>query len=274
MNQKKNQQKETAFYCSSVYHLVNLSRAAQSVYDVGMSLTKGEEDAEFFASAKQLADYIGYEVKQIKRARAELTELGFFELKRERDFDTNVYRVLTHKQWAERHPGQCAEKVVMPWEGEGDPLGQKLYAASAGEKSLRDYQTLLLRRTEISEDIIVDEFRMFLRRWKPNGPRDASCWFDRFFDTLKWRTALARDIDRLVFRIYEETGHVFPHFWQQFLSAMLNKDGLTVEQVVERYKAHVANRGLMKDFCTQADVTRARLAKHMAAKISPGAAIQ
>lgn len=239
-----------------------------------MSLTKGEENAEFWASAQQLAEYLGYSEKQIRRGRDELAEIGFFELIRERDFGTTIYRVLTHKQWAEHHPGQCAKKVAMPWEGEGDPLGQKLYAASAGEKKLREHQTLLLRRTEIPEDVIIDEFRTFLQRWKPNGPRDASCWFDRFFDTLKRSTALARDLDRLVFRIYEETGQVFPHFWQQFLSTMLNKDGLTVEQVVERYKAHVANKGRMQDFCTHADAARMRLMKRMAAKSSPGATIQ
>lgn len=175
MNHKKSQQRETAFYCSSVYHLVHLSRVAQSVYDIGMSLTKGEETSEFYASAKQLADYLGYNERQIRRGREELTEVGFFELIRERNFDTTIYRVLTHKQWAEKHPDQCAEKVEMPWAGEGDPLGQKLYAASAGERKLRDHQTLLLRRTEITEEIIVEEFRTFLTRWKPNGPRDASC---------------------------------------------------------------------------------------------------
>jgi hypothetical protein len=118
----------------------------------------GYRDRRFFAGPKATADYFGVSESTIRRHRKALEKSGFFELERRGVNSTNKYRVLTHEEWAEKHPGSCVERLEMPWDHENDPLGQRLFAVSGGDVHFLPYQILQLHATGLEDEAIVEHF--------------------------------------------------------------------------------------------------------------------
>jgi hypothetical protein len=97
-----------------------------------------------------------------------------------------VYQVVPHTEWAKQHAGECAEKMD-PWEVKDDPLAIRLHTVSAGRVKYRGaFQMAALRKTGLSEDEIVDCFRMFVAEEFNNG---GGQWSSAPYRFLQWLRA-------------------------------------------------------------------------------------
>jgi hypothetical protein len=147
------------YHCSAEWHLARLSPASRVVYPHALRLSR--KSGKFCGSAVGLAEYFAYERHAIGRSLRELVETGFFVLLEKGTFESNIYKVLPHTEWAAANPGRCTSKVEMPWAGEGDPLGQQLWIASGSRIKFRDDQVQFLRKLGLSEPEIVSQFEKF-----------------------------------------------------------------------------------------------------------------
>jgi hypothetical protein len=118
-------------------------------------------------SISNLAGYLGYEERAVRRGYNHLRESGFFELIEDgsKSFETNVYRVLSHNQWAASHPGQCTLKVSMPWTGEGDPLGTKMFMATGQRVKPKACEIQAIRKVQedrnLADNTVFEEFEAY-----------------------------------------------------------------------------------------------------------------
>jgi hypothetical protein len=160
---------ENEFYhCSAEWHLARLRQVCALIYPVMLRVSSAESGPRigsianrFFGSANSLASYLGYSESQILIGFKELQELGFIELQDSRKFAPNVYRVLRHDEWAQRHPGQCTSKVKYPWTGEGDLFGGSLWIASGSRVKFQPNQIRGLRNLGFSDGVILAHFENF-----------------------------------------------------------------------------------------------------------------
>jgi hypothetical protein len=156
------------FYCSAEWHLREFnSRLAPVLYFWGHKLSY--KSGCFFASVESVAEYFCCNRSTVFRAFQELESGGWIEAIRREPGKAVVYRFLNHDDWAEMHSGMCIEKDVMPWEGQGDPLGKALYAASGGLARFLPRQMNGLRKFGFTDDEIVLEFQIFLSRTPQSG---------------------------------------------------------------------------------------------------------
>ena len=149
-----------AFHCCAERHLARLKPRAALVYPFALRISKHSK--RFACSASSVGDFLGLHRTTVLRAYHQLADIGFFELLERGHFDVNIYRVLRHDEWANEHPGLCATKSEFPWTGDGDPLGQKLYAISGARVKFKEFQVKEYRATGLDESTIVllfDEFR-------------------------------------------------------------------------------------------------------------------
>ena len=147
----------TRFHCCSEWHLARLkSPTANLIYTFALRISKTSH--RFACSAAGVADFLGLHRTTVLRAYHELRDAGFFELLEYGQFDSSIYRVLTHDEWKEKYPGRCTVKEQFPWSGEGDPLGRKLYAASGCRVMFKEFQVNNYRKTGVDEATIVALF--------------------------------------------------------------------------------------------------------------------
>lgn len=143
--------------CSSEFHLSKLnSKYSPLIYSTGYRLSK--KSGKFFCSALSLAGYFGCHRNTIYAGLKELTSSGFFQILYKQTFDVTIYAVLSHTEWANLHPNECAEKLEFPWSPEDDALGKQLYAASGGKIKLLPHHPKLLRKTGLTDEQIVSRF--------------------------------------------------------------------------------------------------------------------
>jgi len=64
-------------------------------------------DSVFWASAAKVALHFGFSKSTAHKAMRTLRKTGLFEWQGVSDKGTNRYRVISHKDWAQKHPGQC-----------------------------------------------------------------------------------------------------------------------------------------------------------------------
>jgi hypothetical protein len=150
----------TNVHCGSEWHLARLHcPTAALVYPFALRISKNS--GKFACSAISIAAFLGAHRTTVLRAFQRLTEIGFFELLEYGKFDSNIYTVVKHRAWAEAHPGRCTEKTVFPWTGEGDPLGQQLYAASGCRVKFKEFQIKEYRRLGLDQAELVALFEEF-----------------------------------------------------------------------------------------------------------------
>jgi hypothetical protein len=155
-----NSEEPASFHCCAERHLAQFkSPTAALVYPFALRISK--KTGTFSCSAISVGKFLNLHRTTILRAYKELTEFGFFELVYYGQFDTNVYAVLKHEEWAAKHPGQCVKKIEFPWTGEGDPLGQQLWVASGCRVKFKEFQVTGFRKTGLPEDTIVALFKEF-----------------------------------------------------------------------------------------------------------------
>jgi hypothetical protein len=152
---------ETKFYCCAEWHLARLAPICSLVYPLALRLSK-THDGIYTYSAKSVAEFLGYDEWTVRESGCKkLAELGFFVLRERGTFEANVYKVLSHNEWAADHPGQCATKTTYPWSGEGDKLGQDLYVASGSKVKFKNHQIKFLRSLGLPQERILSEFETF-----------------------------------------------------------------------------------------------------------------
>jgi hypothetical protein len=109
-----------------------------------------------------IVDYFHVSRSKVQRAIKALVDSEFFVLVAQETFQPSVYRVISHKEWAAQHPGQCAVKEAFPWSAhQGDQLGVRLWNASGGKVKYQPYQLIALRKTGKTDDEIMTAFETF-----------------------------------------------------------------------------------------------------------------
>ena len=162
---------ETAsrFHCSAEWHFSRFtsSRAAALIHPWALRISKNT--GKFSVSATQAANHFNISRSTASRAYTELHESGFFKLLEYGQFDSNVYEVLTHKEWCKAYPDQCVIREELPWTAENDPLGSQLWAVSGGKVKFKQFQIDLYRQFSLPDNEIVavfKEWREGVGRWR------------------------------------------------------------------------------------------------------------
>ena len=152
--------KPESYFCTSEWHLARLQPSAALIYPFALYLA--HDSKRFSVSATGLAEYFDRDESTIRRGYNALEKLGFFVKTIQGTFNSSVYRVLTHQEWATTHPNQCPEKLENPWDKqENDPLGQELYFASGCRVKWLPFQVNTLRNLGIQDHEIVEKFEIY-----------------------------------------------------------------------------------------------------------------
>jgi helix-turn-helix protein len=177
------------FHCSWHWHFrLMTSCLAALIYDWGCCLSF--KSGSFHPSVENIAKHFRCERKTVLRALEELVRRGWAEVVHKEAGKPVIYRFIDHDEWARNHPDCCVVKDTMPWEGQGDPLGQQLYAISGGLAKFFLGQMKALRKSGMPDEQIAAEFRIFLDR-KPQKGHDWNSVFFRFNPYLRH---LAKDL--------------------------------------------------------------------------------
>ena len=107
--------KETSYFCTAEWHLKRHMgdhvTLAALLYPFALGIS--QESGEFFCSGRRLAQYFDCNPTTLYDAIGLLEYIGFFEYAGTKTDGRNVYKVLTHSQWAKQNPKQCAIKTEM-----------------------------------------------------------------------------------------------------------------------------------------------------------------
>ena len=120
-----------------------------------------EKSGRFFCLAVRLAEYFGCNERSIRRAFKELEQTGFFELVSRSAFETNLYKPVDHKSWADKHPGKCIMRWEFPWSQDSNKLGQVLWSVSGGQAPIMRHHVEFLQKLGLDDEYIVSEFAAF-----------------------------------------------------------------------------------------------------------------
>lgn len=182
------------FHCCAEWHLSCLPPVCSSIYPLAYRLTSDDNEPDrrsktktFYASAESLAVFFGYSPAQIRRGLKELVHLGFLELLKTGRYRTNVYRVVSHEEWARKHPGGCTRKIEIDYFS-NDPLGPELLSASGGRIRFPEFSVSNLRKLGLPDHLILERFAEF---WRDTGSscreRDVPTRFYMWLKNSKYR---------------------------------------------------------------------------------------
>jgi hypothetical protein len=159
----------SSFHCTAEWHLQKLnSRFAPVLYFWAGRLSAKSES--FFPSVDNIAQYFSVHRTTVFRALDELIFYEWFEIIHNEPGKPVVYRVRSHKELVSEGRLECVQKETFPWTGEGDRLGQNLYATSGGRVMFYPRQMQGLRNSGLDDTRIIQEFRIFLDRNPQKGP--------------------------------------------------------------------------------------------------------
>lgn len=164
------------------------SRFAPLLYSWGRHLSANSDS--FYASAVNIARHFRRDRTTVLSALEEMVNDDWAEVVHKEPGKPVKYRFINHNEWAKNHPGCCIEKDTMPWEGEGDPLGRQLYAVSGGQAKFLPGQMEALRKSELPDEQIVDEFRVFLDQ----NPQKGRAWNSVYYRFYTYLFHLADDL--------------------------------------------------------------------------------
>jgi hypothetical protein len=181
----------SSFHCSWEWHFAHFkSRLAPLLYNWGCRLANKSDS--FYPSAENMASHFCRDRTTVFRALQELVAMGWAEVIHQEPGKPVVYRFIDHEEWARNHPDECNEKDVMPWEGQGDPLGRELYAVSGGLAKFLPYQMTGLRKSGFPDEQIKSEFRTFLDR----NPQTGSDWQNVYYPFRSYLIQLAKSLSK------------------------------------------------------------------------------
>ena len=151
-----------SYFCTSEWHLAKLPPVCALIYSFALYLARNSK--RFSVSATGLAEYFDRDESTIRRGYKALEKLGFFVKTIQGTFNSSVYRVLTHEEWAKTHPNQCPEKLRNPWADDNDPLGQQLLFATGCRVKWKTFQVDNLRNLGLPDDEVVEEFELYYQQ--------------------------------------------------------------------------------------------------------------
>lgn len=164
---------DSPFHCCEQWHLAGLLPICSLIYPLAyrISQSKGKQErggpkGTLHCSAESLAAYFGRKACTVQRGLKKLRQLGFLELLDARKFKPNVYRVLSHKEWALEHPGMCATRLSFPYSAECDLLGQALWNVSGGRVEFQPHSVNNIRKLDLPEETVLKTFEEY---WKNIG---------------------------------------------------------------------------------------------------------
>jgi hypothetical protein len=204
--------KPSRYHCSPEWHLSRLVHApfAGVLYSFARRISKNS--GSFHGSVLGIAEYFDVSRWKVQRAIKALVDSGFFVCIAQEIFQPSVYRVISHTDWAAKHPGRCAVKEIFPWsEEEGDKLRVSLWNASGGKVKYQPYQLLALRKTGKTDDEIVAAFVTFVAA--EQARRKAGGWTGRWGAVQRgfsrWLTgqAQAAELEMLGLQPYSSGAH-------------------------------------------------------------------
>jgi hypothetical protein len=159
-----NQIIETQFHCDISWHLKGL---ALQIYILASKLA--HESGKFFPAIANLAQFYDVGESTVSRALGQLEKNGFLNVEECELFKPTVYRVVSHSDWASKHPGKCCQKETLPWTGDPlvDPLAPKFHSVSGGRIKFRENDMKGLRKLNRPDEELVAEFSDFFEeKWE------------------------------------------------------------------------------------------------------------
>lgn len=117
---------KSPFHCGWEWHLRKESGSCFAIYALASRVVAKKKGKIFWPSAANVALQFELNKTTAHRGMRRLRELGFFEWQGINDNGTNRYRVIPHKEWAQKHPGQCAIFKPRSEPSEADDTGEAL----------------------------------------------------------------------------------------------------------------------------------------------------
>jgi hypothetical protein len=91
-------------------------------------------------------------------------------------FKSKDYVIVSHKDWAEAHPGQCLVGELLPWDGEDhDKLAQTLWKLSFGKCRWQFNMLAAVRSTGMTDEQIIRAWDSWFSALKEK-PKDRKGW--------------------------------------------------------------------------------------------------
>ena len=139
------------FKCGAYWHLRS-SGLYLATYDLIGGVTAGGKNP-FFAMISRISDYFDSNYGSTHAAFSGLIKLGWLER-----IDDRKVRYIDHAEWASRHPRQCNERDILPWQTEPDPLLCQLFAIAGGRLRLQNGHMVSIRKFA-TEEVILELYR-------------------------------------------------------------------------------------------------------------------
>jgi hypothetical protein len=146
-NFKEPTPKHKPFYCGAYWHLWRRGLPL-SIYNLMGAVTNGGE-REFYATQATVARYFGAHKQAVAKAFRGLRKGGWIQFAATKSH----FLWISHESWAEARPknedgecAECAQRKLLPWELNPDPLVCRLHAISGGKLRLYDQRAESIRR--------------------------------------------------------------------------------------------------------------------------------
>ncbi len=156
------------FHCSAEWHLASLSKAASLIYNWSLRLSK--KSRRFRVSPNQAAEYFKIASRTAQLGYEDLKKVGLFELVEsgKASGEVSVHKPLTHKEWAAKNPGKCAERIEFAWTPENDLLGQELFNIADGRIQFKQFEVNRYRKFDLNDEAVIKYFRA----WYPEHKKE------------------------------------------------------------------------------------------------------
>lgn len=146
--------KDKPFECRHYWHL-RKSGNLLAIYDFLGALTNGGKNP-FLSSVRKVSiyfygEYSDASYETVGRAFRTLLKMGWL-----RHEGKDLYYV-SHKEWAEAHPGQCHERGdVFPWQESPDPIVGKIWAIAGGRIHVHEGMVKAIRKWTTDSEFLTE----------------------------------------------------------------------------------------------------------------------
>ena len=137
--------KHKPFKCNHYWHLLKMA-----VYDLVGAVSLGGKN-EFFGNLENVSVYFGSSYSAIHRVFKALMNKGWLTY----DTTNRHYWYVSHAEWVAKHPGQCGQRELAPWQEETDPFVGRIYAECGGKVRLFERQVKWLRSLGSEQEFLA-----------------------------------------------------------------------------------------------------------------------
>jgi len=140
-----------------------------------MGKITGNGEREFFAHQSTVATYFGVTENSICRCYKHLRNIGLIKALPTKSH----YQYVPHDEWAKAHPDACAERPLIHWQEDTDPLVGLVWGISAGKLRLLPNYVAKARQYGTDQEIVA-MFTAEIEKAKLGGMFGRSpkaCWW-------------------------------------------------------------------------------------------------